>query len=116
MEQAENQLPPIDRKLLSPEQEATLDSWLELFGSAGWRQYRQYMVNDIQRDYAQLPKAEGLQEIGRIQGRLSVYTKSLIDIEDDVKRLYLLLTGQLLGDPDDLGHTDDLVQPGDWNG
>lgn len=103
-----DQIPEVNRALLTAEQNAEYDAWVEMFNSRGWKQYCERFFPLIGSYQRQFPNAKGAQQLGIIQGCLRVLAMTAVNLPTSILLEALQATGQL-DDGDDEDRPDDLV-------
>ncbi len=104
---------PVDRSLLTNDQNRALDQWEQFFHGPIWRDIVSRFEPEIEALQNSYHTVQGEQALGRVQGALQIFYRLLVHFPDLIHAEYLLLTGQLRGDegPSD----EDPVQPEDWS-
>jgi hypothetical protein len=99
----------VDRSLLTPEQLALYDTWLEFFQHPGWKLFGEAMTPTMESNSRGYESAVGEQALGFLQGQTATF-RQIFRHPSQVEASFLHLTGQLDQEVD----TNDPVQPADW--
>lgn len=103
----------LDKTLLTPEQREEYDRWEKFFHGKDWKMLVNRVspeIDILQNSYA---KVRGEQNLGFLQGALSIYYRVFVNLPDMINAEFLLQTGQL-GQEDEDQSSNDPVNPGDW--
>lgn len=103
----------VDRTLLTSEQLAEWDTWLEFFNSSGWRNYTKRFEPIIANYREAYHEIEGEQALGRLQGALRMLSTLLYGTENAVNLEFEQLARV---DEEEEGQgPNDPITPDDWD-